>query len=189
MRVGITASDPWTSFGGPTGVEVELVEELGRDLDADVEWVEGGHSDLLSALHARELDLVVGGLTSDDPWSKEVTFTQPYFTVRTMVGVAPGSLPPDDLAGRRFAVEAHSEAVHSVTENDAVPVEVVSLEEAEPPVVAEEWEIRALGLQPTEVILDEQQHVMATPLGENAWLVRLERYLRFRGCRRSPRPS
>ncbi len=180
MRVGITANPPWTAAEGPSGVEVELAEELARSLDARIEWVDGGHAELLTALEHREVDLAIGGFTADDPWSKEVTFTQPYFTVRTMVGIAPGALPPKDLTGVRVTVEADSEAVHVVTQNDGVPVEVESLEEAEPPVVAEEWEIRALGLQPTDVILDEAQHVMAVPLGENAWLVQIERFLRSR---------
>ncbi len=180
MRVGITANDPWTATDGPSGVEVELVEQLADELDASITWVDGGHAELLSALEHRELDLVIGGFAADDPWSSKVTFTQPYFTVRTMVGVAPGGLAPEDLEGVRLAVEEHSEAVHVVTQNDAVPVEVASLEDAEPPIVAEEWEIHALGLQPSEVVLDETQHVMATPLGENAWLVRIERFLRAR---------
>ncbi|MGH2685851.1 MAG: transporter substrate-binding domain-containing protein [Actinomycetota bacterium] len=178
MRVGITANDPWTIAEGPSGVEVALTEELAGDLDAEIDWVEGGHAELFSALEQRELDLVIGGFAADDPWGSKVTFTQPYFTVRTLVGVAPGSLPPGDLEGVRVAVEEDSEAVHVVTQNDAIPVEVSSLEEAEPPIVAEEWEIRALRLQPAEPVLDESQRVMATPLGENAWLVRIERFLR-----------
>jgi polar amino acid transport system substrate-binding protein len=180
MRVGITASAPWTATEGPEGVEVELVEQLAEELDATITWVDGGHAELFSALEHRELDLVIGGFAADDPWASKVTFTQPYFTARTMVGIAPGVLAPEDLEGVHLAVEEHSEAVHLVTENDAVPVEVDSLEDAEPPVVAEEWEIRAIGLQPTELVLDETQHVMATPLGENAWLVRIERFLRTR---------
>jgi polar amino acid transport system substrate-binding protein len=181
MRVGITEHLPWTVLGQePAGVEVELVEAFADDLGADVEWVEGSHDELLSALEQRELELVVGGFTADDPWSSKVTFTQPYVRVRTVIGVAPGAMPPQDLEGVRVSVEAHTETVSLLTSADAVPLEVEDLGQAEPPVAAPEWEVRSLGLQPTDLILTEDQHVMATPHGENAWLVRLERFLRSR---------
>jgi hypothetical protein len=34
-----------------------------------------------------------------------------------------------------------------------------------------------LGLEPTGETLDEDEHVMALVMGENAWQVRLERFL------------
>ena len=181
MRVGITEHPPWTILGEePTGAEVELVESFAGDLAADVEWVEGSHGELLAALERRELDLVVGGFTSDDPWASQVTFIQPYVTVRTVLGVAPGELPPEELEGVRVSVEAHSETVSLLTKEEALPVEVQDLAEADPPVAAPEYEVRSLGLQPTDVLLSEEQHVMAAPHGENAWIVRLERFLRSR---------
>ena len=35
-----------------------------------------------------------------------------------------------------------------------------------------------MGFEPTSIELPEEQHVMAVPLGENGWLVELERFLR-----------
>lgn len=107
MRVGIAEHPPWTVLGNdPSGIEVELVEELARRLDAEIEWVEGAESEILEQIELGRLDLVIAGLTADNPWSSEVSFIQPYFTV------------------------------------------------------------------------GEDEHVMAIPHGENAWIVRLERFLR-----------
>lgn len=107
MRVGIAERDPWTSLrDGPSGIEVELVEAFARDLDAEIEWVQGAESELLERIEGDGLDLVIAGLTADNPWASRVSFIQPYF------------------------------------------------------------------------VLGDEQHVMAVPHGENAWIVRLERFLR-----------
>lgn len=109
MRVGIAEHDPWTSLrDGPSGIEVELVEAFARDLDAEIEWVEGAESEVLESIELGNLDLAIGGFTADDPWASRVSFIQPYY------------------------------------------------------------------------VLGENQHVMAVPHGENAWIVRLERFLRTR---------
>jgi polar amino acid transport system substrate-binding protein len=108
MRVGITTHIPWTEVpdrGAPRGVEVTLVQRFARSLNARVRWREGAEAELVEAMKAGELDLVVGGLTGRSPWHKEVALTRPY--------------------------------------------------------------LRA----------DGEKHVLAAPLGENAWLVRLERFL------------
>jgi polar amino acid transport system substrate-binding protein len=184
MLVGITEHPPWTILGDqPSGAEVALVEAFAEDLGARVEWVEGAHDELLSALEQRELDLVIGGFTADDPWSTRVTFIQPYTKVRTIIGVAPGALPPDSLEGVRVSVEAHTETVALLTKEDAVPLEVEDLDASHPPVAAPEYEVRHLGLQPSDVVLAEDQHVIAAPHGENAWIVRLERFLRSQRSR------
>ena len=40
---------------------------------------------------------------------------------------------------------------------------------------------RGVGFEPTGLGLPEERHVMAVPLGENGWLVTLERFLEGRG--------
>lgn len=110
MRVGMTDSPPWTILteSEPSGVEPELLTALARDLDAEIEWVEGSESEILEEVEKGNLDVAVGGFTVDNPWAKRVSFIQPYFT------------------------------------------------------------------------LGKDKHVMAVPHGENAWIVRLERFLRSR---------
>ncbi len=40
------------------------------------------------------------------------------------------------------------------------------------------WRLESLGLLPTGIRLRQEQHVMVVPQGENAWIMRLERFLR-----------
>ena len=182
MRVGITEHPPWTVLDdGPAGVEVDLVEGFARSLDAAIEWFPGSEAELLTALHERELDLVIGGFTDDDAWAKEATFTQPYATFQVVAGASPGRPPPSDIDGLPVAARSGTDIPSLVEDAGGVPVRVDDLSAAEGLVAAEEWELRSLGLVPGEAVLAESRHAMAVPSGENAWQVRLERYLAEQG--------
>jgi polar amino acid transport system substrate-binding protein len=181
LRAGITASDPWTTLEGgrPGGVEVELVERFAGEMGARVEWVDGSEADLIGALEVRELDLVVGGLTADTPWQAKAAITRSYATTRVVVAVPASQPPPDDIAGVRVAVEAGTDAAGILEEKtDAIPVRVPDVTQVKGSAVAvDEWLLADLDLRDTGVHLSKTKHVMATPLGENAFLVRLERFL------------
>jgi polar amino acid transport system substrate-binding protein len=181
LRAGITASEPWTTLEGgrPGGVEVALVERFAEELGARVEWVDGSEAELIGALELRELDLVVGGLTADSPWQAKAAITRSYATTRVVVAV-PASQPlPEDIAGMRVAVEAGTDAAGILEDKtDAVPVRVPDVTQVRgSPVAIDEWLLADLDLRDTGVHLSKAKHVMATPMGENAFLVRLERFL------------
>ena len=181
LRAGITASDPWTTLDGgrPGGVEVELVERFAAELGARVEWVDGSEADLIGALEMRELDLVVGGLTADTPWQAKAAITRSYATTRVVVAVPSSQPPPDDIAGLRVAVEAGTDAAGILEDKtDAIAVRVPDVTAVKGSAVAiDEWLLADLDLRDTGVHLSKTEHVMATPMGENAFLVRLERFL------------
>lgn len=101
LRVGLAADSER---------EEVLVEGFAEELDAAVSWREGGEEQLMTALEDGELDLVIGGLSDQTPWSTHAAITRPY---------------AESVDGRGRTV----------------------------------------------------RHVMAAPLGENAFLVELETYL------------
>jgi polar amino acid transport system substrate-binding protein len=105
-----TGTTPAGTGTAPGGTEAELVRAFAAEHNARIEWVSGGESNLVRQLERGELDLVVGGLTKDSPWSKHAAFTRPYLETRNAQG-------------------------------------------------------------------DKEQHVMAARMGENAFLVELERFL------------
>lgn len=184
VRAGITENPPWTDLSGgqPAGVEVDLIEAFADSVNARVEWFDGSQAELLESLEKRELDVVVGGLTADDPWSQMVTFTQPYAEISILVGVPPGQQPPEEVDGLRVAVERGHQTAALVEDAGGIPVEVDDLSGAGGLVAAEEWQLEKAGLVPSEIELDKAQHVVAVPLGENAWLVRVERFLSDRAA-------
>ena len=111
LRVGVSPHEPWTTVTAaePGGIEPDLVRRWAAGLGARVAWTVGGEQPLVQAMERGELDLVIGGITADTPWSDQAATTRPYAT----------SQGPDG----------------------------------------------------------QQEHVMLAPMGENAFLVELERYL------------
>ena len=101
LRVGISENPPWTQIdadGGVSGSEVELLTDYAETLEAEIDWVPGGENVLAAQMAAGELDVVIGGLPADAPWTAEIALTRPYTevkgpdgkTVEIAVGVTPG---------------------------------------------------------------------------------------------------
>ncbi len=181
MRVGVTSADPWVELRGAEpsgGIEVELVRRFARDLGAGVEWVDGSEEELVAALKDGSLDLVIAGITSKSRWEKEVAFTRPYATSKIVVG-APGSRRlGEELGGVRVAAELGSEAEALLERRtDATVVPALELAGVSGPAAVEDDALDDLGLRETGIELKKDRHVMAVIPGENAWMVRLERFL------------
>lgn len=181
MRVGVAEKDPWVVMGDsdePTGgVEVELVEEFARTIDAEIEWFEGATEELAAGLHTRSLDLVIGGLTSTSPYQKEATFTHPYLTTFTTIGIPLATEVEEDLTGDDVAVEAGTELEGLVRKLDVNVEAVDDVTTVDGAVAIEDWLLDDLGLKASDVRITETDHVMAVPHGENAWLTELESFL------------
>jgi polar amino acid transport system substrate-binding protein len=182
MRVGVTEADPWVLLEGDRpvgGAEVELARRFARDLGARIEWVQGSEEELVDAVKEGQVDLIVGGLTNKSRWKKDVAFTRPYVETRAVVGVPAGESFPDDFAGVPVAAELGSEEEGLLAQKtEARVVPVASLEPgAGRPAAVPHYLLDDLELTDSGTELDEAKHVMAVKLGENAFLVRLERFL------------
>jgi polar amino acid transport system substrate-binding protein len=182
MRVGVTESDPWVRLDGdrPTGgAEVELARRFARDLGARIEWVPGSEEALVDAAKEGQVDLILAGLTTKSRWKKDVAFTRPYVETRSVVGTPAGRSYPDDFAGVPVAVELGTEEeglLEQRTDARVVPVRDLASRAGEPAAV-HDYLLDDLRLADSGTELDSAEHVMAVKLGENAFMVRLERFL------------
>jgi polar amino acid transport system substrate-binding protein len=182
MRVGVTAADPWVLLEGDEpsgGVEVELARRFARDVGARIEWVHGSEEELVDAAKEGQVDLILAGLTSKSRWKKDVAFTRPYVETRTVVGAPAGASYPDDLAGVPVAVELGTEEeglLEQRTDARVVAVADLASRRGEPAAV-HDYLLDDLDLTDSGTELDTAKHVMAVKLGENAFLVRLERFM------------
>jgi ABC-type amino acid transport substrate-binding protein len=80
LRVGVAEKPPWANAaeGDMIGIEVELTKELAQRTSSETEWTARAESELVKRLRVGQLDLVIGGLTDDSPWSNEIAFSRPY---------------------------------------------------------------------------------------------------------------
>lgn len=81
LRVGLTEAPPWVTRRGnqPGGVEVVLIERFARGLGVTPDWRWGTVEEHMHALERFELDVVIGGVTEKNPWSKKAGATKPYY--------------------------------------------------------------------------------------------------------------
>lgn len=88
VRVGVVNHPPWVRVEGHqvTGIEPTLIERWAQQLDSRVLWRPGAESDLVEALHRRELDVVAAGLQGDSPYGSQVALTQPYLRIQERYG-------------------------------------------------------------------------------------------------------
>lgn len=101
LVVGASENAPWVELGpdgAPLGIEVDLVQRYAARIDASIHWEIAAMSDLATMTKNNELDLVIGGLTADTPWSDKISPTRPYqeshgpdgSTEKMVIGVRPG---------------------------------------------------------------------------------------------------
>ncbi len=83
LRVGTSASQPPLNMkdrdGEVFGLEIELARILAESMDVELRLVEKPFKDLLPALEAGEVDLVISGLTITPKRNLKVAFVGPYF--------------------------------------------------------------------------------------------------------------
>jgi polar amino acid transport system substrate-binding protein len=182
MRVGVVETDPWVMLSGdePTGgAEVELARRFARDLGARIEWVPGSEEELVDAAKEGQVDLLLAGMTNKSRWKKDVALTRPYVDTRIVVGAPPGESYPDDFSGVPVAAELGTEEeglLEQRTDARVVPVTDLASRRGSPAAV-HDYLLDDLGLADTGTELGKSKHVMAVKMGENAFLVRLERFL------------
>lgn len=179
MKVGLTENPPWVirSDDGPAGVEVEIIERLAERLNADVQWYWDNESTLLQALKAHQLDLVAGGLTKSSRLSKFSAPTKPYFQSRYTVGVPNTGELPASLKGQDVALHPVNHYSEALTDEGAHPVLQQDLANAGGAVAAPTWWLLAHGFEPGTWELTTDKHVLALPMGENAWMLTVQRHL------------
>jgi len=182
LRVGVIENEPWVVLNGkeePTGVEPELVRAFAESIDAEINWVEGSADELAPAVGGWQLDMLIGGLTADFPHPEDVVMTRPYIDTEIELGGPPGTDLPDDRDGLEIYVERGSEAAALLRhkESETTPIPYNSLSEVDGVVLADSYELEALGYEPTGDILRDDDHAMGAPPGENAFLIELEEFL------------
>jgi ABC-type amino acid transport substrate-binding protein len=95
LRVGTSAGYPPLTFkqdGQYTGMEMDLAQAVGQQLHRQVRVVELPFDQLIAALNADKIDVIMSGLSITDERSRQVLFTEPYLQVGQM-----GLIRSDDL--------------------------------------------------------------------------------------------
>ena len=103
LRVGMSGAQPPLNFeskgGELMGVEVDLARALAGMMGVDLEIVKKPFSELLGALAAGKLDLVMSGMTITPARSLKASFVGPYFLSGKSILTRSSTLAQADEAG------------------------------------------------------------------------------------------
>jgi polar amino acid transport system substrate-binding protein len=109
LRVGVSHKEPWVvalvEAAEPSGIEPQLVQRFASHLQATIEWHPGGEEALITDLEHGRLDLVIGGLTAESPWSDKAAITKPYTEVRNEEGETEKHVMAAPLGENAFLLE------------------------------------------------------------------------------------
>lgn len=81
LRVGVSLFTPWTmknKKGELIGFEIDVANQLAKDLGVKVELKPYDWKDIIPALHKHHIDIIVAGITITPQRALQVSFSQPY---------------------------------------------------------------------------------------------------------------
>jgi ABC-type amino acid transport substrate-binding protein len=87
FRIGIAPDYPPLTYkfrGQLVGMEVDFANQLGRELDKQITFVETPWVDLISALVEEKIDIIMSGMSITEERLKLVSFTEPYMRIGQM---------------------------------------------------------------------------------------------------------
>lgn len=180
MTVAVADSPPWVTTGGegpPQGAEVDVVQAFADELGVAIEWRRLDAFAALEALERGDIDLAIGGF--DRKAVTPVAGAAPsyaYYKEAFVIGARTDVANPVELEERQVFVPRDLPLAELVRNEGGIPVEEWS-DEVDLTAVPR-WLLAAQELRITEYTLHRAQHVIAVRQGENAWLMRLERFLR-----------
>lgn len=178
MRVAAVDHEPWVVWNDgsePGGAEARLVVAFAQGLHVAVEWRRASAFDALEALKRGDIDLAIGGFTETEISAHQgAAPTYPYFTEALVIASTPGAPVPEKLDGEKVHSPPGLMVDSLIEDAGGVPVS----DSRQGLVALPHWQIPGHSLVATGIVLHRNSHVMAVPRGENAWVGRLERFLR-----------
>lgn len=113
IKVGTSADYPPFEYvdenGNKTGFDIELMEEIGKQLGVKVEWVDMPFDSLIAAVQEGKIDASISAFNYTAERDKVVDFTDPYLTAEDAFLVADGFsgtiTKPEDVANFKVGVQ------------------------------------------------------------------------------------
>ncbi|MCW3101452.1 MAG: glutamine-binding periplasmic protein of glutamine transporter, partial [Chthonomonadaceae bacterium] len=92
----------------PIGFDIDLGNEIGKELGVKVRWIPTAWSGVLGALEAHKCDLIISGVTITEERKKTTAFSRPYFPSGQTIARRKGDTTVQklqDLKDRRVSVQ------------------------------------------------------------------------------------
>jgi polar amino acid transport system substrate-binding protein len=123
LRVATDATFPpfeYSEDGKRVGFDVDLIEAIARVLNRKVEWTDIDFKGLIPGLLSKRFDVAASAIYITDERKKVVDFTEPYYPGGLVIMTAKGNKSiqgPDDLTGKKVAVQVGTKSVGYLKDN------------------------------------------------------------------------
>ena len=67
------------------GFEMDLIRSIGKEMGREVKISNIGFDGLIPALQAKNIDVIISGMTINDERKEKVAFSDPYYTGRQVI--------------------------------------------------------------------------------------------------------
>ncbi|MGC9520994.1 MAG: basic amino acid ABC transporter substrate-binding protein [Anaerolineae bacterium] len=119
--------------GNYTGFDIELMEEIGKRLNMEIEWQDIAFDGLIGSLQSDKIDAIIAAMSATPEREEQVDFTDPYFIGADAIILAEGSditiTTNEDMTGYRVGVQTGTIQESWVEEN--IDAELSRYERAE----------------------------------------------------------
>ena len=110
LRVGLNAvfaPFEYVENGKITGFDVDMINEIGKNLGYKIEIIDQSFDGLIPSLKAGKIDIIVSGMSSTEQRKKSVDFTDDYFISKETYLRRKGdkSVTPNSLSGKKIGVQ------------------------------------------------------------------------------------
>ena len=125
LKVGVDATFApfeYVKDGNKTGFDIDLAEAVARKLGASgVEWVDLDFKGLIPGLLAKRFDMIASAMYITAERQQTVDFSDPYYPGGLVILVKKSRTDikePDDLAGKKVAVQTGTKSVEYLQKNN-----------------------------------------------------------------------
>ncbi len=119
--------------GNYAGFDIELMEEIGRRMNLEIEWQDIAFDGLIGSLQTGKIDAIIAAMSATPERQQQVDFTQPYFIGADAIILAEDSdiviNRNEDMAGYRVGVQTGT--IQETWIEDNIEVELFRYERAE----------------------------------------------------------
>jgi polar amino acid transport system substrate-binding protein len=123
LRVATDSTFPpfeYSEDGKRIGFDVDLIEAIAKVLNRKVEWTDIDFKGLIPGLLAKRFDVAASAIYITDDRKKVVDFTDAYYPGGLVIMTPKGNktiLSPDDLKGKKVAVQVGTKSVNFLKDN------------------------------------------------------------------------
>lgn len=124
IRVGVIVQSPWVIENAThlSGIEIEIINAFAASLDVTPQWHVLSEAQATLLLEQYKLDVVVGGLTEDNPRKNSIAFTRPYLEKNNGQNRHVMAVPKGEnrlmVTLERF-LSSHKETIHTLYQQAA----------------------------------------------------------------------